>query len=407
MKNNLLTFRSLLIIGFTVMVLVVIYWTAAQASDHIDGPITINDPVADLTDLFAFPSPNQPGHLVLILDVYPYVSGSNHFSDRVTYSILVKRAEKAGSGLSTAFETGEETFRFDCTFEVPHERGADHWATCTTPNGPPIRTQVDDENGAVSAGVRVFAGRRADPFLFSAKWFRSVVFDGVIPPPEASNNFTRLNILSLIFEVEIEQVFGGGENALFAVSGETTTQDSENDPVRRIDRIGRPEINNTRMVGRGQQEDIRNLYNKENPFGIAPESYALFQTRLLHNIAYYDSLDGNKDWLSPWDSTLATLLLDDYLVVDVTKPFTVQSYFEIENSMLRSEPHTRCGGRVPGNNIINTLMTTMINGGHGQAVTTGIPTDGKPAQDQFPYLGKPNTGLMASITAYFARRTKS
>ncbi len=404
MKNNLLTFRSLLITGFTVMVLVVIYWTAAQASDHIDGPITINDPVADITDLFAFPSPNQPGHLVMIMDVYPFVSGKNHFSDRVTYSLVVKRAEKAGSGLYTAFETGDEAFRFDCTFEVPHERGADHWATCTTPNGPPIRTQVDDENGGVSAGVRVFAGRRADPFLFNASWFLSVVNEGVIPPPKGSNDFTRLNVLSLIIEVEVEQVFGGGENALFAVSGETTTQDSANDPVRRIDRVGRPELTNARIVGHGQEEELRDLYNKENTFDIAPESYALFQTRLLNSITYYDSLDGNKDWLSPWDSTLAKLLLDDYLVVDVTKPFTVQSYFEIENSMLRSKPHTRCGGRVPGNNIINTLMTTMINGGHGQAVTNGIPTDGKPAQDQFPYLEKPNTGLISAIVAYFVRR---
>jgi hypothetical protein len=34
-------------------------------SDHIDGPRSIGDPSADITDLFAFTSPEKPARTVL------------------------------------------------------------------------------------------------------------------------------------------------------------------------------------------------------------------------------------------------------------------------------------------------------------------------------------------------------
>jgi hypothetical protein len=40
-------------------------------SDHIDGPRQIGDPSADLTDLFAFTSPENPAHTILAANVFP------------------------------------------------------------------------------------------------------------------------------------------------------------------------------------------------------------------------------------------------------------------------------------------------------------------------------------------------
>ena len=37
-------------------------------SDHIDGPRQIGDPSIDLTDLFAFTSPENAGHTVLAVE---------------------------------------------------------------------------------------------------------------------------------------------------------------------------------------------------------------------------------------------------------------------------------------------------------------------------------------------------
>ena len=38
-----------------------------DAADHLDGPGVANNGAADITDLYAFPSPERPGHLVLQL----------------------------------------------------------------------------------------------------------------------------------------------------------------------------------------------------------------------------------------------------------------------------------------------------------------------------------------------------
>ena len=40
-------------------------------ADHFSGPRALADPASDITDVFTFPSPERPGHLVLVLDVFP------------------------------------------------------------------------------------------------------------------------------------------------------------------------------------------------------------------------------------------------------------------------------------------------------------------------------------------------
>ena len=40
-------------------------------SDHISGPRAIADPVIDITDVYAFPCPEDSRHVVLIMNVFP------------------------------------------------------------------------------------------------------------------------------------------------------------------------------------------------------------------------------------------------------------------------------------------------------------------------------------------------
>ena len=129
------------------------------ASDHIDGPVTIHDAVADISDLYAFPSPDRPGNLTLILDVNPLVARDGHFSDEVTYSFLIRRASIKGTGLEAGFETKGD-YRVSCTFETLVE--SEQWLTCTSSSGASARVPVDDTSGGESSGgLRVFAGRRS------------------------------------------------------------------------------------------------------------------------------------------------------------------------------------------------------------------------------------------------------
>jgi Domain of unknown function (DUF4331) len=59
-------------------------------SDHISGPRAIADPVIDITDVYAFPCPGSPQHLVLIMNVFPYAGPSALFSDAVIYRLRVR-----------------------------------------------------------------------------------------------------------------------------------------------------------------------------------------------------------------------------------------------------------------------------------------------------------------------------
>jgi len=40
-------------------------------ADHFSGPRAISDPASDVADVYTFPSPERPGHLVLVMDVFP------------------------------------------------------------------------------------------------------------------------------------------------------------------------------------------------------------------------------------------------------------------------------------------------------------------------------------------------
>src|SRR5271156_2334431 len=147
-------------------------------SDHIDGPRQIGDPSIDLTDLFAFTSPENPAHSVLAADVFPSAGASAMFSNVATHSIVVRRASVAGRGDAAKFKTGDEEYRFSCRFDTlvrgpdgkPIQRGA-----CTFPDGQTVRFVVNDEKGAATpdGAFRVFAGFFLHSFFFSFLFWAS------------------------------------------------------------------------------------------------------------------------------------------------------------------------------------------------------------------------------------------
>ena len=94
---------------------------------------------------------------------------------------------------------------------------------------------------------------------------------------------------------------------------------------------------------------------------------------------------------------LTDLLLDDYLVVDVSKPFAENSSFEIERAVLEGRPHETCGGRSLNEDVMDTLYTILINAGNGPRISDGVDQATKPASDVFPYLAPPNASAPTSL----------
>ena len=72
-------------------------------SDHFSGTRAIAGPAGDITDLYAFPSPERPGHLVLVLDVMPDARLDSHFSEAIVYRLRLRPVTIGGTGTATSF----------------------------------------------------------------------------------------------------------------------------------------------------------------------------------------------------------------------------------------------------------------------------------------------------------------
>src|SRR5262245_4412881 len=141
-------------------------------SDHVDGPRSIGDPPADVTDLFAFTSPENPGRSVLAMCVFPSAGEHAMFSNVIDYSIVVRHVAVAGVGNAAKFQPADEEIRFTCRFEVLQRDAAGNVTQrgrCTLPGGRTLALTVNDEKGARTpeGDVRVFAGLRSDPFYLA------------------------------------------------------------------------------------------------------------------------------------------------------------------------------------------------------------------------------------------------
>ena len=91
-------------------------------SDHISGPRALADPIADITDLYAFPSPAQPQTLVLVMNTLPFAQPSDLFSDGPDLPLPAPTADPAApNGYRAPFDAGGDELVIDCVFSDPTE----------------------------------------------------------------------------------------------------------------------------------------------------------------------------------------------------------------------------------------------------------------------------------------------
>jgi hypothetical protein len=368
-------------------------------SDHLSGPRALADPAIDLTDLYAFPSPSRPGHLVLVLNVFPNARPGALFSDAASYRFRVRPVTSPASSPGKLFDVCPDEYALTCTFAVPtapDSRGqAVQEGTCILPRGEAVSFRVNDEQGSHAHGVRIFAGVRLDPFFMDVprevetRATRRIAFQA-----PGTNTLDGVDVLSIVVELDVAMVLGPAPGTLFAVAGEAVTAGPL--PMR-LERIGRPEVKNVLLSVNGvdtvnREIDLRDLYNQEDPFQLAPDYLGAYRARLNANLPFFDRLDGKLNWPLQPDGThpLTELLLADFQVVDVAKPYAEDSYLEIEQALLQGRVHTTCGGRSLNDDAIDTLYTLIVNAGQGPRVEDGVAQATVRASRSFPYLAPPN-----------------
>ena len=240
-------------------------------SDHISGPRALADPIADITDVYAFPSPERPGHLVLVMNTLPFAKPSDALSDGLVYRFRLRPLTAGAPDDPVPFAVGARGVRRSTACSPPRRGGRRQRrrqeGTCTTPAGETVSFRVNDEQGGSAHG----RARLRRPALGSVHHGRprGVEDDrdgqaGVHRSRARSSWTARTS--SAWSSRSTRALLGGAE--LVGVVAETLTRGRFN---VRIERVGRPEVKNMMLAPKqfdpvNRDLEIRDLYNMEDAF---------------------------------------------------------------------------------------------------------------------------------------------
>lgn len=153
---------------------------AARGSDHQDSPTTVKNPLADVTDVFAFPDPKKASNVVLVMDVDPLIpagmTGGHALDPNVLYQF------KIATGLS------QGDYREHVVIQLRADKaGTDQHVTLYGPHAP---NEIGTANTLVAStgtfafdkpsklgAITAFVGPRRDPFFFDLAQFFKIVPD--------------------------------------------------------------------------------------------------------------------------------------------------------------------------------------------------------------------------------------
>jgi hypothetical protein len=327
-----------------------------NAADHLDGPAVSADPAADINDVYAFVNPNDSGELILAASVMPLATQQSQFSNVVEYQFHVQ---------NTAGGSPAETI--SCRF-----RGKA--VICKGPQG----TQVAGPIGRVNEkdGLRVFAGLRDDPFFFDLLAFRQTVMTLAPQFTNPGNDFfDGLNALAIVIGIDSSLLAEEDASVLQVYASTRRAENSGlNSASVQVDRMGRPAIN-TALIDLLASTGKKNQYNQAEDVASWP---ALFQSEMAANLAALDTLDGvvGNNLLPP--VVLASVLVDDRLLVDVSYA-DCDAYLAVELGV------AQCGGRTLERDVIDDTFGAVV----GPGVSDFVGNSSTFLAD-FPFLGDPN-----------------
>ena len=178
---------------------------AANAADHRDGPLTTNDPTADINDVYTFVDPTDTTRTVIAVTAVPLATTNSRFSDVVDYKIHIDNGAANGTPTIT------------CTFPAEATRVLCRGAGDTLYAEGPINRTIDADD------LKIWAGLRDDPFFFDLDAFnrtRAAVAPRFTNP--GVNFFAGANTLAIIMSIESARLTNNGANRTLKVYSSTT-----------------------------------------------------------------------------------------------------------------------------------------------------------------------------------------
>jgi Domain of unknown function (DUF4331) len=369
-------------------------------SDHFSGPAVMGDPAVDITDFYAFPSPERPGNLVLIMDVFPLATSRSFFSDVVTYRFRLRPLTVSDGGITPG--TSEHTI--DVRFSDVPEGTSIQKGSVVTSDG--CKTSFVLGEPSEQDGMRVFAGLVSDPFFMDVEAALRTDMSGKLSFNTAVNTVHFRDVLSIVIEIPFAPIVERFDDLtlIAAISENLVTRRGK--PIR-IERLGRPEIKNFVLANPMRDPhtkgiELRDLYNKEDAFALSKEYRSLYESRLDANLAFFDGLDGKTAWPIGKDGKhpLRDLLTGDFLILDLAHAFAPGDFLEIERALINNRTHESAGGRWLDDDILDEMLTLFVNGGRGERLGDGVNAPSKPGSLSFPYVRKPNERTDLPLPAF-------
>ncbi len=302
-----------------------------------------DDARLDLTDLFVFLAPDNPDKTVLIIDVNPFMTGSEFHPDGV-YRINIDNNADLQADVAFTFVFSQPT--------DGRQTATAYYATGNQARQPEPAGDVlieatpvgfDATAQPVHAGpCRLFTGVRSDPFFADAEgYFHGFQWTG-------QDTFAGKNILSIALEVPNDML--GADPVIGVWATVSVRRDGK---LVQVDRGGHPSMNPIINPDGAKDE-----YNTRQPADDVA-NYLQPWSKLLQDRGGYSAAEA---------IAAARTVLPDIL------------------SYNRTQPATYPNGRVPTDDVYSDRMALLTN---GKVTSDGL----KPHDDllaEFPFLGLPN-----------------
>ncbi len=341
---------------------------AVSAADHRDSPLNVSNPTADINDVYAFRSPENPNNLVVAISVNPLIVPTDNgtrgvFDDKVQYQLHV---DNTGDLIDDATVTIRKTDNPDQL--IISGLGAPITAPITLPGQAP---QIYN-----NSGIKVFAGLRDDPFFFDLAGFNTFVSGPKAPVKglraagggDPVDAFAGTNILSIVLELPVTAVTG----ATNANTGTIKTWVSTTRDGQRIDRMAIPAIN-TALI----PSAMKDSFNQGNPQSDATAFRPAAVTQMNGLRTAVDAVFGisapqNGGPLGSLTSDqVGAALIPDIVTIDFSKAVQFPN------------------GRRLADDVIDTALGLVLNRGGAAGISDGINGNDKSFSNAFPYLAEP------------------
>jgi hypothetical protein len=340
-KGRKQTMRKLVTLGVLglIAIALIVGWAplTTRAADHLDAPLVRTDGRIDITDVYAFQSPQNSANTVLIMNVNPLagVLSPTAFHPGATYNIKLDTNGDAVEDMtykirfSPADSSGNQKVTLRC---VPASK-------CGGSQGSLLASGMTGTNISVQGGGTLRAGLFDDPFFFDLNAFKHGL--AFCPGGKGTDFFLGFNVTSIVLEVPSSKL-----GTHIGVWGTTELNDTQ------ADRMGRPAIN-TVFIPPAEKDAFN--------FGQPVNDQANFRSFVVNTLLALGNTSARAN-------ALADFLLPDVLTFDTSSSAGFPN------------------GRRLADDVIDIELNLISNG----AITTDCVANDSTFSNKFPYLGNPN-----------------